>query len=89
MTKSSSVPKTAAAIMCAAGRPTTTNAQPTAVAARGLSAGARRMKNATVSTDAFLYDAGLQAGVSLEVVHRACDQDLVAVPMDDALPHAG
>jgi hypothetical protein len=30
-----------------------------------------------------LYDAGRQAGVPLEVVHRACDRDLVAVPMDD------
>ncbi len=33
-----------------------------------------------------LYDAGRRAGVPLEVVHRACDQDLVAVPMDDLLP---
>jgi hypothetical protein len=30
-----------------------------------------------------LYDAGRRAGVPLEVVHRACDHDLVAVPMDD------
>ena len=30
-----------------------------------------------------LYDAGRQAGVPLEVVHRACDHDLVAVPMDE------
>jgi hypothetical protein len=36
-----------------------------------------------------LYDAGRQAGVPLEVVHRACDHDLVAVPMDDVLPAAG
>ena len=35
-----------------------------------------------------LYDAGRRAGVPLEVVHRACDQDLVAVPMDDLLPAA-
>ncbi len=32
-----------------------------------------------------LYDAGRRADVPLEVVHRACDQDLVAVPMDDVL----
>ena len=32
-----------------------------------------------------LYAAGRRAGVPLEVVHRACDHDLVAVPMDDAL----
>ena len=30
-----------------------------------------------------LYDVGRQAGVPLEVVHRACDHDLVAVPMDE------
>ena len=30
-----------------------------------------------------LYDAGRRAGVALEVVHRACDHDLVAVPMDE------
>jgi hypothetical protein len=36
-----------------------------------------------------LYDAGRRADVPLEVVHRACDQDLVAVPMDDVLPAAG
>jgi hypothetical protein len=30
-----------------------------------------------------LYDVGRLAGVPLEVVHRACDHDLVAVPMDD------
>ena len=30
-----------------------------------------------------LYDAGRLAGVPLEVVHRACDHDLVAIPMDD------
>ena len=35
-----------------------------------------------------LYDAGRRAGVPLEVVHRACDQDLVAVPMNDLLPAA-
>jgi hypothetical protein len=32
-----------------------------------------------------LYDAGRRAGVPLEVVHRACNADLVAVPMDDVL----
>jgi hypothetical protein len=32
-----------------------------------------------------LYDAGREAGVPLEVVHRACDHDLVAVPMDEVL----
>jgi len=32
-----------------------------------------------------LYDAGRRAGVPLEVVHRACDVDLVAVPMDEVL----
>ena len=36
-----------------------------------------------------LYDAGRQAGVPLEVVHRACDHDLVAVPMDDVTPIGG
>jgi hypothetical protein len=35
-----------------------------------------------------LYDAGRQAGVPVEVVHRASDQDLVAIPMDDALDAA-
>lgn len=30
-----------------------------------------------------LYDTGRVAGVPLEVVHRACDHDLVAVPMDE------
>jgi hypothetical protein len=30
-----------------------------------------------------LYAAGRYAGVPLEVVHRACDHDLVAVPMDE------
>jgi hypothetical protein len=30
-----------------------------------------------------LYDAGRRAGVALEVVHRACDHDLVAVPMHE------
>ena len=30
-----------------------------------------------------LYDAARRAGVPLEVVHRACDPDLVAVPMDE------
>ena len=30
-----------------------------------------------------LYDAGRRAGVPVEVVHRACDDDLVAVPMDE------
>ena len=30
-----------------------------------------------------LYDAGRRAGVPLELVHRVCDHDLVAVPMDE------
>jgi hypothetical protein len=30
-----------------------------------------------------LYDAGRRAGVPVEVVHRACDHDLVAMPMDE------
>ena len=30
-----------------------------------------------------LYEAGRRAGVRVEVVHRACDHDLVAVPMDE------
>jgi hypothetical protein len=30
-----------------------------------------------------LYEAGRRAGVAMEVVHRACDHDLVAVPMDE------
>lgn len=33
-----------------------------------------------------LYAAGRSAGVPVDVVHRACDHDLVAVPMDEALP---
>jgi hypothetical protein len=33
-----------------------------------------------------LYDVGRLSGVPVEVVHRACDHDLVPVPMDDALP---
>ena len=33
-----------------------------------------------------LYDVGRLAGVPTEVVHRACDVDLVPVPMDDVLP---
>jgi hypothetical protein len=32
-----------------------------------------------------LYETGRQAGVEVEVVHRACDVDLVPVPMDEAL----
>lgn len=32
-----------------------------------------------------LYDAGRAAGVPVEVVHRACDVDLVPIPMDDVL----
>jgi hypothetical protein len=32
-----------------------------------------------------LYDAGRRAGVPLEVVHRACDHDLVPVPMDEVV----
>jgi len=35
-----------------------------------------------------LYAAGRQAGVPLEVVHRACDHDLVAVPMDEVMDAA-
>jgi hypothetical protein len=30
-----------------------------------------------------LYATGRRAGVPVEVVHRACDQDLVPVPMDE------
>ena len=30
-----------------------------------------------------IYEAGRRAGVPLDVVHRACDHDLVAVPMDE------
>lgn len=33
-----------------------------------------------------LYDVSRLSGVPVEVVHRACDHDLVPVPMDDALP---
>lgn len=33
-----------------------------------------------------LYDVGRVAGIPIEVVHRACDHDLVPIPMDDALP---
>ncbi len=33
-----------------------------------------------------LYDVGRHAGIPIEVVHRACDHDLVPIPMDDALP---
>jgi hypothetical protein len=33
-----------------------------------------------------LYDVSRLAGVPTEVVHRACDTDLVPVPMDDVLP---
>ena len=32
-----------------------------------------------------LYDAARRAGAACEVVHRACDADLVAVPMDALL----
>ena len=32
-----------------------------------------------------LYEAGRRAGVPVEVVHRACDVDLVPVPMDEVL----
>jgi len=35
-----------------------------------------------------LYDVGHRCGVPVEVVHRACDHDLVPIPMDDALPHS-
>lgn len=33
-----------------------------------------------------LYAAGRAAKVPVEVVHRACDDDLVPVPMDESLP---
>ncbi|GAA1478204.1 hypothetical protein GCM10009623_26500 [Nocardioides aestuarii] len=33
-----------------------------------------------------LYAAGRAAGVPVEVVHRACDSDLVPVPMDESVP---
>jgi hypothetical protein len=33
-----------------------------------------------------LYAAGRAAGVPVEVVHRACDHDVVPVPMDESLP---
>lgn len=33
-----------------------------------------------------LYELGRLVGVPTEVVHRACDIDLVPVPMDDVLP---
>ena len=33
-----------------------------------------------------LYDVGRLADVPVEVVHRACDADLVPVPMDEVLP---
>lgn len=33
-----------------------------------------------------LYAAARSAGVPAEVVHRACDHDLVPVPMDESLP---
>ncbi len=32
-----------------------------------------------------LYDTGRLAGVPVEVVHRACDVDLVPIPMDEVL----
>lgn len=32
-----------------------------------------------------LYEAGRVAGVPVEVVHRACDVDLVPIPMDEVL----
>lgn len=32
-----------------------------------------------------IYDAGRMAGVRMEVVHRACDADLVPIPMDEVL----
>lgn len=32
-----------------------------------------------------LYDAAHRAGVACEVVHRACDSDLVPVPLDSLL----
>ena len=32
-----------------------------------------------------LYEAGRIAGVPVEVVHRACDVDLVPIPMDEVL----
>jgi hypothetical protein len=33
-----------------------------------------------------LYEIGRRSGVPTDVVHRACDHDLVPVPMDDVLP---
>lgn len=33
-----------------------------------------------------LYDVSRLSRVPVEVVHRACDHDLVPIPMDDALP---
>lgn len=33
-----------------------------------------------------LYDAGRLAGIPVEVVHRACDHDLVPIPLDEVLP---
>jgi hypothetical protein len=33
-----------------------------------------------------LYEMGRLAGVPTEVVHRACDVDLVPIPMDELLP---
>ena len=33
-----------------------------------------------------LYERGRLAGVPTEVVHRACDVDLVPIPMDELLP---
>lgn len=32
-----------------------------------------------------LYEAGRLAGIPIEVVHRACDVDLVPIPMDEVL----
>ena len=32
-----------------------------------------------------LYEAGRMAGVPVDVVHRACDVDLVPIPMDEVL----
>jgi hypothetical protein len=32
-----------------------------------------------------LYEVGRAAGLPLEVVHRACDVDLVPIPMDEVL----
>lgn len=35
-----------------------------------------------------LYEAGRIAGTPVEVVHRACDVDLVPIPMDEMVAHS-